>query len=296
MKISAVILTYNEQKHIQRCLDSLIGIVDYIYILDSYSTDETLAIASKYSNVEISQNKFVNHALQFNTALEIFDITSDWVMRIDADEYIDSECGDFLKNKLQSIDSNVKGVYFNRHINFLGRQLVYGGMSSYWILRLWRNGYGRCEQRWMDEHIVLSEGNAIKAQGKLIDYNLNDLSWWSHKHVDYSTKEAIDILTRDTKSDELEPSIFGSKSERIRFLKHRYNSMPIFLRPLIYFVYRYFFKLGFLDGKEGFLWSFFQGFWYRVLVDAKVYEIKKIAQNEGRDISLIIKDMYGYEI
>lgn len=297
MSISAVILTYNEEVHIRRCIDSLLPIVDNIYVLDSYSTDATINILSEYEKVKVSQNRFLNYATQFNQALDFFDIESTWIIRIDADEYLDLNCRESLIYLSKNLPDNVNGIYLNRYMTFLGKLLIHGNMSSYWALRVWRNGYGRCEQRWMDEHILLSSGNTVNADGKLVDDNLNTLSWWSHKHVDYSTREAIDILLKEKVSNNtLKGKFFGSSSERIRFLKDFYNETPLFFRPLFYFIYRYFIKMGFRDGKEGFLWCIFQGFWYRMLVDSKVFEIKKVAKLENKSISVVVKEKYGYEI
>lgn len=295
--ISAVILTFNEEMHIQRCIESLLDVVDHIYVMDSFSTDSTLDILSEYKNITVKKNKFINHAIQFNHALDEFDISTDWVMRVDADEYVDADLANFLNHDIVSISSSTTGVFFNRHMTFMGKLLSHGGMSSYWMLRLWRNGYGRCEQTWMDEHIILSSGDTLKANGKLIDDNLNTLSWWAHKHVDYSTREAIDIIQRELnqQNNTIEAKPLGSKSERIRFLKNLYSKTPLFVRPFIYFIYRYFIRVGFLDGKQGFLWCVFQGFWYRMMVDAKVFELKSLV-HKGLDIKAVIKLKYGYEI
>ncbi|MFT5705898.1 MAG: glycosyltransferase involved in cell wall biosynthesis [Oceanospirillaceae bacterium] len=295
--ISAVILTFNEDMHIKRCVDSLLEVVDHIYVMDSFSTDSTLIILSEYKNITIKKNKFINYAVQFNHALDEFNIDSDWVMRIDADEYIDSELVNYLNMNIASIPSATTGILLNRHMTFMGKFLIHGGMSSYWMLRLWRNGMGRCEQTWMDEHIILSSGDMLKADGKLVDDNLNTLSWWAHKHVDYSTREAIDIIQRELnqQNNTIEAKLFGSKSEQIRFLKNLYSKMPLFVRPFIYFIYRYFIRFGFLDGKQGFLWCVFQGFWYRMMVDAKVFELKSLVHT-NLDIKAVIKLKYGYEI
>lgn len=295
--ISAIILTFNEELHIKRCIESLLPVVDHIYILDSYSTDSTLDIISSYDNVSVLKNKFINHAAQFNYALDNFKINSEWVIRVDADEYIDEGLHAYLKESLCKLPQSISGVYLNRHITFMNKLLRHGGMSDYWILRLWRNGFGRCEQRWMDEHIVLSGGDTIKADGKLIDDNLNTLSWWAHKHVDYSTREAIDIITTELKEQRssFEAKLFGTKSQRTRLLKNFYNSVPLFIRPFFYFFYRYLFLGGFLDGTQGFLWCFFQGFWYRMMVDAKVFEIK-LSAKDGIDVKNVIKNKYGFDI
>lgn len=286
--ISAVILTYNEEKHIKRCIESISHVVEKIYVLDSFSSDKTLDILSEFDNVTVKQNKFINHATQFNHALNVFDISSEWVMRIDADEFIDLDLKSWLSTRLMGLPKNICGVNVNRHMTFMSNPLVYGGMSAYWMLRIWRNGYGHCEQRWMDEHMVLSSGLTVKANGKLIDDNLNTLSWWAHKHVDYSTREAIDILISEKTTD--------AHVDTVRKLKGLYNKVPLFIRPFLYFLYRYFFRLGFMDGKIGFLWCFLQGFWYRMMVDAKVFEIKSEAQKHNKSIKDVIKDKYGYEV
>lgn len=296
--ISFIILTFNESKHIKRCIDSILPISNKIYVVDSYSTDDTLDILSDYNSVQIIKNKFVNYSTQFNFALDNFDLDSEWIFRIDADEFLDDELINYLLYETNDIPSSISGVYFNRYIHFLGKQLSYGGMSSYWMLRMWRRGFGRCESTWMDEHIVLTSGETIKSKGKLVDKNLNNFSWWLHKHVDYSTREAIDILLkeRNISTNELKGDILGGKVERTRFLKNLYNKTPLFFRPVIYFLYRYFILLGFLDGYQGFIWCVLQGFWYRFIVDAKIYEIKSTATNLNIDIFDVIRSKYKIEV
>lgn len=297
MSISAIILTYNEELHIERCITSVLPVVDHIYVIDSYSTDSTLEILSKFENVTVIKNKFVNHSVQVNFALDNIEFKTDWILRVDADEYLDCELASWLNASLDTFDSKINGVCLNRRIKFLGKVLKYGDMDSYWVLRLWKNGSARCEARWMDEHMVLSDGYLTKAKGTLIDENLNTLGWWCHKHVDYSTKEAIEVLLshKDDSKQVLNKSV-GSDTARVRILKKTYNKFPLFVRPLIYFLYRYLFKLGFLDGRSGFIWNFLQSLWYRMLVDAKVYELKRAAKLEGVSVESVIRSKYGYEV
>jgi hypothetical protein len=131
----------------------------------------------------------------------------------------------------------------------------------------------------------LSSGLTIQFEHDLVDDNKNNLTWWTNKHNHYATREAVDILNTiyGFKSyDEVEPNMFGTQEQRKRKFKHLYARMPLFLRPFIYFIWRYFIKLGFLDGKQGLVWHFLQGFWYRFLVDAKIYEVyKKAGKNKG---------------
>lgn len=297
--ISAIILTFNEEKHIKRCIDSVLTVVDHIYIMDSYSTDSTLDVVREYPRVSVKKNKFINHAIQLNHALDAFDITSEWVIRIDADEFIDKDLQNFLLNDLSSIPNDIDGVLINRLLTFMGKLLIHGGMEQYWIMRLWRNGKAKCEQSWMDEHMILTSDctKFVKAKGRLIDDNLNNLSWWAHKHVDYSTREAISIIQKELNEEHslIKPKLFGNATERSRFFKYIYNLVPLFVRPFIYFLYRYIIRMGFLDKKQGFLWAVLQGFWYRLMVDAKVFELKSQVSVD-KDIKQIIKEKYKYEV
>ncbi|UCQ10399.1 glycosyltransferase family 2 protein [Edwardsiella tarda] len=294
MTISVVILTYNEEKHIARCLDTIKNIAEHIYIVDSYSTDRTIDIINSYGDINWCQNKFINHADQINFLLNHFHIKTDWILRIDADEYLDNELINWISQNLSMISKDVNGICFNRYVSFMGRIMRHGGMNQYWILRMWRTGKGHCEQKWMDEHIVIDDGLTINASGKLIDENLNNLSWWSHKHVEYSTKECIDLLCN--KSLIYNNGFLGKDSARKRKLKSKYINLPLFIRPLIYFLYRYFLRCGFLDGKEGFIWNILQCFWYRMLVDSKCLEILSFSKKNNCDIQTSIKKLYGYDI
>lgn len=294
-KICALIITYNEELHIARCLRSLDQIASKVYIVDSYSNDSTIKIISKFRNVEWVQNKFINHAQQYNFGLTHFDIKEDWVIRIDADEYLDEE----LRNSLIAFNPKVEvnAVYFNRYITFMGKLLRWGGMSSYWMLRMWRTGLGECENKWMDEHILVRDEKPIRLTGKLIDENLNSLSWWSVKHVNYSTREAIEILLNST-PDQINRSKVRNIKRVIRqeLLKRCYNKFPLFSRPFLYFIHRFVFRFGFLDGIPGVIWCFLQGFWYRFLVDSKVYEIKKYADTHGVSLKSSIFILYDIRV
>jgi len=292
--ITAIILTYNEELHIARCINSLRNIADKIYVIDSFSTDSTLQIAEKLGS-EILQNKFVNQAVQFNWAIDNCNIHTDWIIRIDADEYIDNTSGIKLKEYLSKLSSDISGLIISRKIVFQGKPLLHGGWYPKWNLRIYRNGHGICENRWMDEHIVLTTGRAIKIQLDFVDDNLNNLSWWTNKHTNYATREAIDyfITLNDLQHDKsVSAKFWGNDAERKRWLKQKYLNFPLFIRPVINFIYRYILLFGFLDGKQGLIWHFLQGFWYRFLVDAKIYELKKNFNNDKDAIVEYIRQTY----
>ncbi|MEL7585556.1 MAG: glycosyltransferase family 2 protein [Prolixibacteraceae bacterium] len=291
--ISAIILTYNEEKHITRCIRSLTGIADEIFVIDSYSTDNTVKTASSLG-AKVYQNPWKNYASQFNWALENCPIRSTWVWRIDADEFIE-ESGGPVRAQIEKLPDHITGIYIKRKIVFLDRELLHGGWFPVWHLKIWRYGKGYCENRWMDEHIKLTEGESIKIDCNQIDWNLNDLSWWTEKHNSYASREVIDML--DTKylifsENQIPPRLFGSDEQRKRWLKIRYVNLPLFVRPLINFIYRYFFRLGFLDGKQGLIWNFLQGFWYRFLVDTKIYELSKKHNHNREQLISHLKSLY----
>lgn len=159
--ISVIILTYNEELHIARCLDNICPIAKEVFIIDSYSTDKTLEIARRYPNVHILQNKWENnYAYQFNWGLENSPISGQWILRLDADEYLLPELIEEIKQKLPSLPDVVSGVSFNRRHIFMNKWMKHG-IYPVTLLRLFRYGKGKCEQRLMDEHIQILEGETV---------------------------------------------------------------------------------------------------------------------------------------
>lgn len=300
LDISVIILTYNEELHIRRCLENICPIAKNVIVVDSPSTDSTVAICHEFDNVEVVVHKYPgNQAEQFNWAIDNLDIETEWVLRLDADEYLTPELIDELKEKLPSLPNDVNGIIFNRRHIFMGKW-VKRGVYPVKLLRMFRYGKGVCEQRLMDEHIQLIEGDFVEFNYDFCDHNLNNLSWWTQKHVGYAIREATDLLdmeydlTGSAKNDETIK--LSSQALKKRRRKHGYAKKPLFWRSFAYFMYRYFFKLGFLEGKEGFLWHFLQGWWYRTLVDAKVYEIKRKSEGNPDRIKAILRDEYNIMI
>ena len=286
--ISVIILTFNEEKHIARCIKSLSTFTDKIFIVDSGSTDKTVEIA-KSLGAEVAVNQWVNYATQFNFGIENNPFKTKWLMRMDSDEYVLPELSDEINQKLTSTPEEISGMYIKRRVIFFEKWIKHGAFYPMWLMRIWRNGHGICEESWMDEHIKLFQGNVIHLEKDLVDHNLNNITWWTQKHNLYSIREVIDILNikynfRDFVA--VEPKLFGTQEERKRYLKVKYASVPLFTRPIFYFIYRYFIRLGFIDGKQGLMWHFLQGFWYRFLIDVKIYEIY---QRVGKDKQAIIE-------
>lgn len=275
--LTIIILTYNESLHIERCLKSLASVSTNIFVVDSFSTDDTVQICEKYGAM-VYQRQWKNYADQFQWGLDNCPITTEWVMRMDADEYIEKDLMTELPYALLNTPKDINGFYIRRKYFFLGQWIRKGAVYPLNLLRVWRVGKGRIENRWMDEHIVLDgPDKTAQLDGHIVDDNLNNTRWWTAKHNSYADREMIDILDKKYKlfpqDHALKAECNNSQAKIKRIVKEEvYNRLPVFCRPFLYFLYRYLLRLGFMDGVKGFAFHFFQGYWYRSLVDLRVYE------------------------
>lgn len=296
--VHAFILTLNEERHIVRCLESLAGHCASVTVVDSGSTDETVALAERHG-AQILRNAWTNHATQVNFAIAALSDRGGWLFRIDADEVLDPDSAQSLSDCVHAVPAEVDGLLVRRRIVFMGRRIRHGGVEPSWQLRLWRNGRGRCEQRWMDEHVVV-DGPVVRSGLVISDINLNSVDWWTAKHNGYASREAIDLLNRKygfSTADDLRSGHASPQARRRRFLKERvYARIPKGARALLYFLYRYVLRLGFLDGAPGWYFTVMQGFWYRTLVDAKVMDIETFARESGASIPEAIAARTGIAV
>ena len=291
--ISVIILTFNEEIHIRRCIENIRPVARDIFVVDSFSSDQTVAIAESLGAVVLQNSWEHNYARQFNWALAHCPVKSKWILRLDADEYLMPELLEEVRTKLEALTPDITGIICKRRHIFLGRW-VKNGIYPVRLLRLFQTGKAVCEQRQMDEHIQLLEGEAVEFDHDFVDHNLRDLSWWSHKHVDYAVREAADMLDMELGLTDGDTALSG-QAGRKRRVKSLYIRLPLFARAFAYFLYRYVFRLGFLEGKEGFLWNVLQGFWYRLLVDAKIFEIKKACGRDPAKIREHLRRQYHLE-
>lgn len=276
--LTVIILTFNEELHIERCINSLKGIAKRIIIVDSFSSDLTKQIAIK-NGADFYQHQWPNnHAIQLNWALDYCHIETKWTMKMDADEYLSEELINEIQYVLSTSSSDINGIVIPRSVIFKKQLIRFGGWSKFYLLRIWKTGIGRSEERWMDEHIVLNEPpSLLTLKSNIIDENLNSIHWWTNKHNNYARREAVDYLIEKYNLSIDDENFESNREAKLkRQIKNNfYNILPLFIRVFIYFCFRYFIKLGFLDGKAGLIWHFLQGFWYRFLVDVNIYEIEK---------------------
>ena len=283
--ITAVILAFNEAIHIERCITRVWPAVQRVVVVDSFSTDDTVEIA-RHCGAEVLQRVWKNHADQFQWALDTIRFETDWIMRIDCDEYLEDGLIDEIKTRLPVLPSDVSGVDFKRKVIFRGRFIRWGGYYTTHLTLLWRTGMGRMEQRWMDERIALGGGKVIDFRGgDTVDENLNDIGWWTAKHNGYATLQMVDFINRKYALFPVDTGVDEGGAPRTRwrrFLRNRiYGEAPLYLRAVFYFLQRYFLRLGFLDGREGFVWHFLHGFWFFVLMDAKIEEAETFIRDHG---------------
>ncbi|MBU1041672.1 MAG: glycosyltransferase family 2 protein [Proteobacteria bacterium] len=270
--LSVVILTHNEAANLPVCLKSLAGLGAAIFVVDSGSTDDTVEIA-RQAGCAVLEHPFENYARQLNWALDSLPLDTPFVMRLDADESLTPELAQELATRLPTLPDQIGGLMLKRRVYFWGRFIRHGGYYPTWLLRIWRRGQARCEERWMDEHMVLVSGELGRLQHDIIDENHKGLSFWTDKHNRYADREVLDMLALARPGAE---DIPAGQAGRRRWAKvNLYAKSPPFLRALLYFLYRYVARLGFLDGVPGLVFHFLQGFWYRFLVDAKLYEAKR---------------------
>ena len=276
--IAVIILTYNEALHLPRALEHIVGFAQEIFVVDSFSTDGTIDLARNHG-AQVLQHTFQNQAKQFEWALENAPITAEWVMRLDADEVVEADLATEILAKLPQLPSDVTGVNLNRKTIFQGKFIRHGGRFPLILLRIWRRDKARIEDRWMDEHIYLTEGRSVTFRGGFADQNLQDLTFFTDKHNQYASREALDVLNKRLHLFELPSALTTESTARQakmkRFLKESvYNRIPFEISAFAYFLYRYIIQLGFLDGRQGLVYHVLQGFWYRFLAGAKLRELE----------------------
>lgn len=284
---SFVILTFNEEMHLPRLLQSIQTLAAPIFVLDSGSTDGTLEICKKYL-VKTACHPFENHPKQWDFALKNFDIKTPWVVCLDADQQVSPELLLQLENFDEQEYANINGIYFNRKNYFKGSWVKHGGYYPFYLLKMFRYGVGFSDlNENMDHRFIVPGKTEIWKNGHLREENLkeNQISFWIEKHNRYSSLLAQEEVERLQKlrQQTLKPKLDGTPDERTAWLKNIWWKLPRYWRPALYFFYRLFFQLGFLDGKTGVLFHFLQGFWFRLMVDVKIDEL--LQQQQLTEIS-----------
>jgi glycosyltransferase involved in cell wall biosynthesis len=270
MRPTVIVLTFNSEDSLATTLNRARLVSDEIFVVDSFSKDGTVELA-RSMGATVVEHAFLNYGAQRNWAIDNLPITGAWQLHLDADEVMD----DRLVEAIQALPEDPKftGYFVPRYLRFLGRVLRHGGMSPTWHLRLFQTGIGRCEDRKYDQHFLIKSGEAGKLPGILVDDVRMPLTEWTARHNRWADGEVEELASQETEG-RVKPRMMGNPVQRKRFLRQIFNTTPLFVRPFGLFFYRYFVRLGFLDGMEGTIFWVLQTFWFRFLVDAKIWEIR----------------------
>ncbi|MBI4335511.1 MAG: glycosyltransferase family 2 protein [Candidatus Omnitrophica bacterium] len=269
LPVSVIVLTYNEERHIERCLNSAYEWADEIFVVDSYSTDNTVGICRRYSE-NIYQHPFENYAAQRNWAQENLPIRNEWVFHLDADEAVSQELALELR-KMFSRPVDCDGFIMARKTMFRNRWIKHGGHYPVYHLRLFKKANGGCEKRLYDQHYVVFS-NIGKISGDIVNVINPDLRSWRAQHRRWAALEAQEVLLNSNRP--MPPETSPAPMRWRKRLRHKYYKLPLFTRAVVYFIYRYVLRLGFLDGRQGFIFHFWQGLWYRWRIDAEIRALK----------------------
>jgi glycosyltransferase involved in cell wall biosynthesis len=288
--ISVVILTLNEEANLPHTLASLRGSCEWareIFIVDAGSSDRTKAIAEEFGATVVT-HPFETHSAQWGWALENLPINSEWILALDADQRVTPE----LAREIDELDAasldGVDGVFIKRRQWFRQRWIKHGGYYPKYLLKLFRRGKVVIDTSDLVDHHFYIPGPVRKLRYDLIESNAkeDDIAFFIQKHNRYATLLAREELRWRTESPQsaIEPSFAGNPDQRALALKRLWRGMPLYVRPFLYFFYRYVLRLGFLDGKEGAIFHFLQAFWFRLLVDINIDEMMQASRKPTKNL------------
>lgn len=279
--LTAVVLTYNEAPNIRDCLESVKDFCQ-IFVVDSGSTDETVEICKEYTS-NIYTNPYENHATQWQWALENLPIKTEWILALDADFTVTSKLKERMALELATLPEGTSGVYVRHLYQFGGGLIRFGGTKQYW-LRLIKRGRAKADLSDLVDFRFIVDGEVPRWSEAVLEYNRHDddISVWLQKQDKFSLRLAVEeeLRRKGRHHWQIRPKFFGRTDERFAWLRDRWMVLPLFVRPFLYFVYRYFIALGFLDGRAGFLYHVLQGFWLRLVVDWKILQLRELGMTE----------------
>lgn len=276
--VSVVILTLNEEQNLPACLASVRDWAKQVFVVDAGSSDRTREIAGQVG-ATVVEHAFETHSAQWRWALENLPLKTDWVLALDADHRVTPE----LAQEISDLDplalENVEGIYIKRRQVFRDHWIKHGGYYPKYLLKMFRADKVIIDSRDLVDHHFYVAGRVQKLHHDLIEANKkeDDISFWIEKHNRYATLLAQEEHRSNHSQREplIRPSLLGTPDQQTLMLKHIWRRLPLFVRPFLYFLYRYIVRLGFLDGKEGAIFHFLQAFWFRLLVDIKLDELQR---------------------
>lgn len=281
--VSAVVLTYNEEQNIGECLRSVAGLCE-VHVVDSGSTDGTVAICHSFG-AQVHTHAYENHARQWQWVLDNLPLKTDWVLALDADFTVTPQLAQRIEREIARVPPDVGGIYVRHLYVFGGSTIRFGGTKQHWM-RLVRRGGAQPDPSDLVDFRFVTAGAVQRWPEAVLEYNRHDddISTWLRKQDKFSLRLAVEEeLRRSGRSQwSVSPALFGHSDQRFAWLRDRWLAMPLFVRPALYFVYRYVLAGGFLDGRGGFLYHALQGFWLRLVVDWKIAQLRGLDPRRER--------------
>jgi glycosyltransferase involved in cell wall biosynthesis len=277
--LTVLFTTRNEEANVERSLRSVHGFADQVFVLDSESTDATVEIARRYAQVhtlDYDHSRIIPWIFQWG--LDNLPIHNAWVLILEADQALSPALREEIAELLSRQNIAESGFYIRRRQIFRGKPIRFGGYGSKRMLKLFRRDAGQLDPDEQDTRVYV-RGKVGRLREPLEEWNRkeDEILFYLQKHLRYAEAFAREELQRRREGFlfKTAPRLFGTPDERVLWLKRRYYSLPLFVRPGLYFLYRYFGLLGILDGANGFLFHFLQAFWFRLIVDVRLLELMR---------------------
>jgi glycosyltransferase involved in cell wall biosynthesis len=259
LPVSVIIHTLNEEVNLPFAIKSVSGWANEIFLMDSNSLDSTQDIA-RNAGLKVYSRECTRRGLveQRNWALDNLPFSNEWVFILDADEVLEESLKEEIKSIIYS-DSDKYAYWLRFKTFFLNKWIKYSSMYPSWSLRLFKHKLVRYEKREANSHPVVPKGKEGYLQGHIWNYDRRPFSYYLQRINEFSTleSEAYYKLTKNLGQEGLiRGKLFGTKAERRRYFKNLFIKMPF--KPIVIFIYLYFIRLGFLDGKSGLYWAFYK--------------------------------------
>jgi glycosyltransferase involved in cell wall biosynthesis len=275
--LSVLLATRDEEKNLPRSLASVSGLADQLLVLDSSSADRSVEIAlaagAEVHALEYEHARLIPSILQWG--LDHLPIRNEWILILEADQALSPELQQEIGGLLLAPPPHTHGYYLRRRQIFRGRPIRFGGYGSKRMLKLFRRGRARLDPDEQDTRVYV-EGRVGYLRHPMVEWNRkeDDILFYLGKHLRYADAFAREELRRRRGlAFQGRARLLGTPDERVLWAKELYRRLPLGLRPLLYFLWRYFVRLGILDGSNGFVFHFLQAFWFRLVVDLRLREL-----------------------
>jgi glycosyltransferase involved in cell wall biosynthesis len=271
------VLSFNEEANIERCLQSLKLLTDDIWVVDSGSTDRTVELA-RAAGAHVEVRPWPGYARQWNWGLSQLPFRNDYVMIHASDEQIPEAWAREFQAALDS-DAPPDMVVTAFRFWWMGRPIVHGNYGKTYIVKAGRRSLMQYEDRSCNEHIPL-QGRVYRMQERYEHRDAKEVERWVLKHIQYARLEADERRKARLKGAKDRPSVWR-RGQRVRWLRANvYDRIPMFVRPFVYFTYRYVAGAGWRDGLTGSIFHALHALWFPFLID--VFELEDALSRQGK--------------